>query len=180
MENVEGVHPLTTESQVAMSIASLINYGSMNHWQKPASRLANLIISILITTGSVLAEDNVKNLLLYEPDKTVYTVVEKQPEFPGGRRALEKFLHMNLQFPAAAKSAKVSGKVYIQFVVRRDGQITDVDILKGLGFGCDEEAIRLVKAMPNWIPGSQSGRPLSVRYSLPILFGMDYPKPKNH
>jgi protein TonB len=126
---------------------------------------------LILATGLVHAQGNIKNLLFYEPDKSVHTVVEKQPEFPGGRRALNKYLQRTLQHPKAAKAANVSGKVYIQFIVRRDGRITDVDFLKRLGFGCDEEAMRLVEQMPNWIPGSQSGRPVDVRYYLPIAFG---------
>lgn len=163
-----------------MYVVSFVKHGTTSRRQQKISYLLKLIVGLLMTTGSVLAQDNVKNLLLYEPDKTVYMIVEKQPEFPGGMQALKKFLHTNLQYPVAAKAANVSGKVYIQFVVRKDGRITDIDILKGLGFDCDEEAVRVVKQMPNWIPGSQSGRPLNVKYHLPVSFGMDYAKPRRH
>ncbi len=81
-----------------------------------------------------------------------------------------------LIYPAEAQKAGIKGRVFLSFIVHKDGQITDVNVLKGLGSGCDEEAIRLVKAMPRWTPGSQDGQPLNVRYNWPISFGMPYPK----
>lgn len=134
-----------------------------------------------IATASIFAQDKVTNPLCYElgtsvftPDTTVFTVVEKQPEFPGGRQALENYLLVNVRYPPEAKKAGVKGRVFTSYIVEPDGQITNVHLLKGLGFGCDEEAIRVVNAMPKWAPGSQSGRPLRVKYNLPVLFGVDY------
>lgn len=108
-------------------------------------------------------------------DTTVYTVVEKQPEFPGGFGAIREYLMTNIPYPPAARSAKIKGRVFVSFVVERDGYLTHVNTLTGLGYGCDEEAVRVIKAMPRWTPGSQSGRALRVKYNLPVLFGMDYP-----
>lgn len=127
-------------------------------------------VGLSIVSKSVLAQGTIRNLLLYEPDKNAYTVVEKPPKFPGGAEALGRYIQRNLHYPATAKVANVSGKVYVQFIVRKDGQITDIDILKGLGFGCDEEALQVVRQMPNWVPGRQSGQPVDVRYTLPISF----------
>jgi protein TonB len=140
--------------------------------------LLALIVSLLITVKSVRAQGNVKNLLFHEPDTTVFIIVEKQPEFPGGFDALKAYLLTNVQYPSEAKKLGVKGRVFVYFTVETDGRITTIDLLKGLGFGCDDEAIRVVKAMPRWIPGSQSGRPLRVKYTLPVLFGIDYPKVK--
>ncbi|MBO0929411.1 M56 family metallopeptidase [Fibrella aquatilis] len=103
-------------------------------------------------------------------DGEVFTTVEQQPQFPGGMQGLFNYVNDNLQYPEAARRAAVSGKVFVQFDVNTDGSIGSVQILKGLGFGCDAEAVRLVKAMPKWIPGQQSGRPVTVRYTLPIDF----------
>ncbi|WP_460976081.1 energy transducer TonB [Spirosoma knui] len=113
-------------------------------------------------------------------DHEVFTIVEKPPEFPGGIEAMWAYLKENVQYPPAALKAKIKGRVFVSFVVRKDGQLTDLQVVQGLGHGCDEEAIRVVKAMPLWKPGSQSGRLLLVKYTLPILFGMDYPRPKGH
>jgi periplasmic protein TonB len=104
-----------------------------------------------------------------EKDKE-WMIVEQMPEYAGGMTALSKFLQKNLRYPNPAASAGVSGKVYVQFVVGQDGAISKVDILKGLGFGCDEEAERVIKLMPHWSAGKQSGRAVAVKFTLPISF----------
>jgi protein TonB len=107
-----------------------------------------------------------------EPEK-VFTVVEQQPEFPGGTSEMYKYLSKSIKYPSAASRANVSGRVFMSFVVNTDGSIQDVQVLKGLGFGCDEEAMRVVKAMPKWKPGKQSGRAVRVKYNLPINFQLE-------
>ncbi|MBD2704904.1 TonB family protein [Spirosoma sp. BT702] len=107
-----------------------------------------------------------------KPEET-FILVEQQPEFPGGMDALRSFLSKNLNYPRAAASAGVSGRVYISFVVNTDGSLTDVHVLKGVGFGCDEEALRVVNKMPTWRPGKQSGRTVRVKYNLPITFTLE-------
>ncbi|MGA0556233.1 TonB family protein [Larkinella sp. VNQ87] len=109
---------------------------------------------------------------LYVPDEKgdIFTVVEKNPEFPGGMPALGEYLSDNIQYPPAASRANVSGRVFVSFVVNTDGSIQHVQILKGIGFGTDEEAVRVVQAMPRWKPGTQDGKPVRVRYNLPINF----------
>ncbi len=106
-------------------------------------------------------------------DGEVFTVVEQQPEFPGGMKALGTYLNQNLKYPDAAEKAKVSGKVFVSFIVTKTGEITDVQILKGMGFGTDEEAIRVVSQMPRWKPGRQEKELLNVRFNLPINFELD-------
>ena len=106
-------------------------------------------------------------------EEEIFTVVEQQPEFPGGMAALGQYLGKNLRYPAAAQRANISGKVFISFVVNTDGSIQDVSVLKGLGFGTDEEAQRVVKSMPKWRPGKQSGRAVRVKYNLPINFTLE-------
>ena len=105
-----------------------------------------------------------------EEKNQVFITVEQNPEFAGGMNALLKFLQKNLRYPTPAVNANVMGKVYMQFVVGQDGNISKVDVLKGIGFGCDEEAQRVVKLMPKWSPGRQSGRAVAVKFTLPISF----------
>jgi protein TonB len=105
-----------------------------------------------------------------DKDGEIFTVVQHNPEFPGGMVNLGKYLTENVKYPEAAKRAHVSGKVFLSFVINLDGSIQHVQILKGIGFGADEEAIRVVKAMPRWNPGSQGGKPVRVKYNLPIKF----------
>jgi periplasmic protein TonB len=102
-----------------------------------------------------------------------WMIVEQMPEYAGGVAALSKFLQKNLRYPNPASNAGVSGKVYVQFVVGQDGAISKVDILKGLGFGCDEEAERVIKLMPHWSAGKQSGRAVAVKFTLPISFQLE-------
>jgi protein TonB len=100
----------------------------------------------------------------------VYVAVEQMPEYPGGVAALQKFFQKEIKYPEIARKAGVEGKVFVQFVVGNDGAIRDIEVVRGIGGGCDEEAIRVIKAMPKWIPGKQNGRPVSVRFALPVVF----------
>ena len=103
-------------------------------------------------------------------EEKVFTIVEQMPSFPGGEEALMKYLADNIQYPAIAKDAGIQGRVYVTFVVDKDGSITDVKVLRGIGGGCDEEAVRVVKNMPKWNPGKQRGKPVKVQYNLPIRY----------
>ena len=86
-------------------------------------------------------------------------------------RSFHDYLARNVRYPAAADAAKVTGKVFVNLIIRDDGRITDVQVLKGIGFGCDQEAVRVISSMPNWTPGKQSGRPVNVKYTLIVPFG---------
>lgn len=103
----------------------------------------------------------------------IFTVVEIQPEFPGGMSELGKYLGNNIKYPTAAQKANIEGRVFVNFIVTKTGEITDVNLLKGIGFGADEESIRVVSQMPRWKPGSQSGKAVNVRYNLPINFSLE-------
>ena len=100
----------------------------------------------------------------------VFQVVEVDPEFPGGMEALIKYLSENIKYPEQAKKDKIQGKVYISFVVEKDGSVADAKVLRGIGGGCDEEALRVVNAMPKWTPGKQLGEPVRVQFNLPVVF----------
>lgn len=107
------------------------------------------------------------------PPNEVYTVVEKQPSYPGGQEGYRNFLIANIKYPPAAMKDTVTGTVYVSFVIEKDGAVTNVKVLRGIGSGCDEEAVRVVKMMPNWIPGENKGKPVAVQYTLPIKFLLD-------
>lgn len=100
----------------------------------------------------------------------IFMVVESMPEFPGGEPALYKFLAENIKYPQMAKESGIQGRVFVTFVVERDGRVTDVRVLRGIGGGCDEEAIRVVQNMPKWTPGKQRGKAVRVQYNLPVKF----------
>ena len=103
-------------------------------------------------------------------DETVFNVVEVDPEFPGGMEALYKYLSENIRYPEQAKNEKIQGRVFISFVVEKDGSITDAKVIRGIGGGCDEEGLRVVNAMPKWTPGKQLGKAVRVQFNLPINF----------
>ncbi|QHT69111.1 energy transducer TonB [Rhodocytophaga rosea] len=105
-----------------------------------------------------------------EETNEIFQVVENQPAPVGGYEAFYKYIGKNIKYPDQARRMGVEGKVFVQFVVDKDGSITDVNVLKGIGSGCDEEAIRVVKSAPKWTPGKQRGRPVRVRMSVPIAF----------
>lgn len=100
----------------------------------------------------------------------IYTEVEVMPNFPGGQARMLSFIGKKVRYPAIAKENNIQGKVYVQFVINKDGSISDAQVLRGIGGGCDEEALRAVNAMPNWIPGEQRGKPVRTRFVLPVNF----------
>jgi protein TonB len=100
----------------------------------------------------------------------IFTVVEESPSFPGGDESRIKFLQENIKYPQMARESGISGTVYVTFVVERNGSVTDVKVLRGIGGGCDEEAIRVIQAMPSWNPGKQRGKPVRVQFNMPIKF----------
>ncbi len=103
----------------------------------------------------------------------IFTVVEHSPEFSGGRDKLFEYLGQNLKYPESAQKAKAQGKVFVSFVVTKTGEITEVQTLEGIGHGADEEAMRVVRQMPNWKPALQNGKPVNVKFTLPINFQLE-------
>ncbi len=108
-----------------------------------------------------------------------YTIVEEMPEFSGGEKEMVSFIKSNLRYPEKAMKHQISGKVYVSFVVDEDGSIVNSRILRGIGGGCDEEALRVVNSMPKWKPGRQGGRIVKVIYNLPIVFKIRTPEEIN-
>lgn len=103
-------------------------------------------------------------------EQEIFTIVEEQPSFPGGEAALFEYLKKNIVYPTIAKESGIQGTVFVQFVVEPDGSVSNVKVLRGIGGGCDEEAVRVVKSMPRWNPGKQRGKPVRVYFNLPIRF----------
>jgi protein TonB len=121
-----------------------------------------------IATNSIVPPKIILNPEAPEADQ-IRTFVEQKPEFAnGGDKGLKKYLQENVKIPAAA--AEVSGKVYMQFVVEKDGSLSNIKVVRGLGNGCDEEAMRVITAMPQWFPAKQNGKEVRFRYTLPVPF----------
>ena len=106
----------------------------------------------------------------HEEENKVFDIVEQQPLFPGGPAALMKYLSENTKYPVVAQENGVHGRVTVQFVVEKDGSISDVHVLRGVDPSLDKEAVRVVKSMPRWTPGKQNGITVRVNYRVPVLF----------
>lgn len=140
--------------------------------------LINVSLKKMPTLVLTPKSDNVLGMVMTEPivpekeaDKQeVFTTVEENPSFPGGVKALFAFVGKNLKYPIAAQEANVSGKVFVKFVVRKDGTVSDIKVMQGIGFGCDEETVRVIAQMPKWSPGKQNGKPVSVYFTMPVNF----------
>ncbi|MBU1009040.1 MAG: TonB family protein [Bacteroidetes bacterium] len=111
---------------------------------------------------------NTREEVILEPE--IFIVVEEQPSFPGGEAARLKFFNSNIVYPALARELNIMGTVYVGFVVEPDGSLSQVSLLRGIGGGCDEEALRVVNLMPRWNPGKQRGQAVRVRFNLPVRF----------
>ncbi len=133
----------------------------------------------LFTTLPVFAQEDVlapkeEKVQMSEPaQQEVFTGVEEMPQFPGGEKALFAYIKKELKYPELAKESGIQGTVYVTFAIQVDGTITSPKVIRGIGGGCDEEAVRLVNGMPQWTPGKQGGKPVRVQYNLPIRFKLD-------
>lgn len=105
-------------------------------------------------------------------EEQVFTVVEVMPEFPGGKNAMYAYLGKSIKYPEAARKNNTQGVVYVTFVVKKDGSVSSVKTIRGIGDGCDKEAVRVIKEMPKWEPGKQSGKAVNVQFNLPIKFNL--------
>ena len=113
-----------------------------------------------------------------EEQQAIFTVVEEMPQFPGGMGEAMRFLAQNIKYPKAAQQAKIEGRVIVQFVVGKDGSVSDIQIMRGVSPDLDAEAIRVVGMMPKWIPGKQRGKAVTVKYTMPIMFRLQGSEPK--
>ncbi len=125
-------------------------------------------------TGEVTGQVEQEKALIsdYQQDK-IFTVVEEPPRFPGGETARQAFLGNNLVYPEEARLSGIQGTVFISFVVEKDGSISNVEVLRGIGGGCDEEAVRVVEMMPRWEPGKQRGEAVRVQFNMPVRFRLN-------
>ena len=134
-------------------------------WWRLLATLSVLALLLIVNTNAMAQNKKAAN------DK-VLEKAEVMPEFPGGEQAMMKFVSENVQYPEKAKEKEISGRVLVGFIVEKDGSVNEVKIVRGIGGGCDEEAVRVVKAMPKWKPGKQDGKTVRVSYTMPFFFKM--------
>jgi protein TonB len=103
-------------------------------------------------------------------EEPVFVIVEKMPEFPGGKLEMMKFISTNIIYPEIAVKNGIEGTVVIEFIIEKDGSISNIKIIKDTGGGCGEAGVDVIKLMPNWIPGTQRDQPVRVKMLVPIKF----------
>ena len=158
-QKVKFTAPVVTTDTVEET-SSLLNQDELN---------ASSVTVAPITEEQEIVVEETENKVI-EQQAPVFTIVELMPGYNGGEEAMYKYLSDNIKYPQVAKETGIQGNVIVTFVVEKDGTITDVRILKDIGGGCGEEALRVVKAMPRWNPGKQNGVPVRVQFNLPIRF----------
>ena len=110
---------------------------------------------------------------MYKRQEQIYTWAEEMPKFPGGDSEMLNFFAKNISYPEIAKRALVEGRVVLSFIINKSGEVIDVSVAKGIGAGCDEEAMRVLKSMPRWNPGKQNGKPVLTRITIPVVFKLN-------
>ncbi|WP_337042375.1 energy transducer TonB [Emticicia sp. 17c] len=129
-------------------------------------KLFLLIITLGFSVTIAIAQSNPKN-------NEVYEQVDQTPEYPGGMPALVDFIGKNLKYPSEAHKNKIEGKVLVKLLIEEDGTISETEIMKGLGHGCDQEVTRVIKLMPKWKPGKKDNAFVRTSLVLPVMFALE-------
>jgi periplasmic protein TonB len=132
-----------------------------------------ILIGLLLSANVAFAQKTDTNKVVITTataDDVVYTSVETLPEFPGGIQQFVGFLSSNIHYPVAARKKGIQGRVIITFIIEKDGSLSNIKVARGIGGGCDEEALRVMNLSPKWKPGMQNGQAVRVAYSVPISF----------
>lgn len=136
--------------------------------------LISILIIAFICTGKISYSNSISvNLTNIPQEEKIYTKVDKMPEYKGGDKELIKFIINNVTYPEDSKSKNIQGKVFISFIVNTDGSLSDYNVEKSVNKELDDEALRVVKLMPVWIPGNEKGKPVKVKMQLPIEFRLN-------
>jgi len=158
VQKVRFTAPIVTSDTIETNLSSQDDLSAKKSYEAPPSE------------EDLAPKEEKKQVIEQVEAAPVFTIVEEMPSFTGGEANLYKYLHDNIKYPEEAKELGIQGRVYVTFVVETDGSITDIKVVRGIGGGCDEEAIRVVKSMPHWTPGKQRGVPVRVQFNLPIKF----------
>lgn len=142
----------------------------INHPYGAKYLLSFILLSILLVSSKLESYCQEE-----DTEIEIFTIVEEMPKYPGGDEAIFQFIEDNLIYPELAKAKRIEGVVVIEYVVEKDGSLSNIEILRDIGYGCGEEALRLVKSMPTWSPGKQRGQPVPVAFKLPIRFKLGKP-----
>lgn len=150
--------------------AALHIFDGMPKWQPAINRGKAICYPYVIPVSFGLKQEIVEQELI--------TCVEQMPEYPGGFDAMFEFISANLIYPPEAIDAEIEGRVFVGFIVEKDGSLSSIQLLRGIGYGCDEAAMDVVRKMPRWKPATQRGKPVRVQYQLPFNFKLENEKPE--
>jgi len=131
-----------------------------------------VIVLIALMAAFGFSTASAQKTVVSQKNEKVFDVVEQMPEYPGGMEALFEFLKNNIKYPEDAQKQKVEGRVIATFVVETDGSISNIEVVKHAFPSLDNEAVRVIQAMPNWTPGKQKGQAVRVKYTIPINFNL--------
>ena len=182
-ESIDDVDPKTGEPckkfMITTHNADGTPNGNMNlHWELDGDMTQYTAEPFSITEESLETLLGGLSTLVDAPVKdSVYNIVEEMPEFPGGVEAMMKYVADNVKYPQEARDKDISGRAFVSFVIEKDGSVSNVEVKRGIGGGCDEEAVRVISAMPKWKPGKQKGKPVRVNYMMPLNFKLDDGQP---
>lgn len=145
----------------------------MNKYTNLKSIISTLVIAIICYSNLSFVTHSLKNNIVKQQADKIYTKVDKMPEYKGGDKELTKFIINNITYPESSKSKSIQGKVFISFIVNTDGTLSDYNVEKSVNKELDDEALRVIKLMPVWIPGNEKGKPVKVKMQLPIEFRLN-------
>ena len=134
------------------------------------STAPSAIVAQVVRTESQLSDKRADSKSDDDDADEVYVAVDKMPKFPGGEKAMYKHMSENVSFPQEARDNGISGTVVVRFVVEKDGRVTNVKLLRDIGGGCGQEAVRVIESMPRWKPGRVAGKPVRTEFTMPIEF----------
>ncbi len=157
-------------------LAIVLTLFACNNTKQPIPKSSQKVVEITKDKKVIIREQTPteRETIAQQVDTgQVFNVVEKMPKFPGGVKKLINYISNNIKYPAEARKEKIQGKVFVNFIVEKDGKISHVNVIKGIGHGCDKEALRVVKNLPRWIPGYQRGRAVRVSYNIPVKFTLE-------
>jgi len=147
------------------------HFSATNPGVRTDSLISKLFNQIEDSSDTSNSADTSNDIIASKPlGAEPFMYIEQMPSFPEGKEAMNKFIYSTLKYPAIAKEKGISGQVIVQFVVSKEGELQKALVVRGLGGGCDEEALRIVNSMPRWNPGMHNGRSVPVTYKLPINF----------
>ena len=177
-DRTKALYPLTDDQLDKLKKSSIhtINY-TMIHSVEETFSVTNTEVKTEVLMNALF--DQIENpgdlrpapAVIEDPEEgQPFAYVERMPSFPDGSEAMYRYIYDTMQYPATARESKISGQVIVQFVVSADGEIQKAKVVRGIGGGCNEEALRIVNSMPNWNPGMHNGRSVPVTFTLPIKF----------